>query len=56
MNTPTPWRYGIGNECRNIYDANGALVCQVFHNYDDRIMIVEAVNKWAKEKSTKEGR
>lgn len=44
MNTPLPWRYGIGEQCREIYDANGALVCLVYENLGDRFRIVRAVN------------
>jgi len=51
--TPTPWSYGTGKECHNIYDANGALVCQVFNNLDDRYRIVKAVNEMAEREKEK---
>lgn len=45
--TAIPWKFGTGNNCHDIYDTNGAKVCQVFENLSDRFVIVRAVNSHA---------
>lgn len=42
--TPRPWKAGIADECHDIFDANGAKVCRVYHNLTDRFDIVRAMN------------
>lgn len=44
--TPRPWSYGTGDNCHDVYDANGAKVCHVYNNLEDRFLIVEAVNAY----------
>lgn len=46
----TPWRRGIGNDSRKVYDKRDRLVCEV-HSATDGTLIVQAVNLFVKQQT-----
>ena len=42
-----PWKRGIGNESRKIWDANGRLVCMMETSADSTFLVERINNAWA---------